>query len=78
MQFHRIQLIADDGLPGGCDWVLVEHDEQITLFIKEHALTPDILQEAWAAYRLLTEPRHPRPHVVAPRHRAATPLLNTA
>jgi hypothetical protein len=76
MQFHKIQLIGQHDLPTGQDWALVEHDEQITLFIKEHALTPHSLEEAWAAIRLLTSPRHPRPRVIQPR--MASPLLNTA
>jgi hypothetical protein len=76
MQFHHIQMISEDDLPTGQEWALVEHDEQITLFIKERALTPRNLEEAWAAYRLLTTPRHPR--LVHPRRIAPSPLMSTA
>lgn len=75
MQFHHIQLIDESDLPNGQDWVIVEHDEQITLFIVEAALTPRKLEEAWAGYRLLTQPRHPRPWLVP---RRGSPLLTTA
>lgn len=81
MQYHRVRLIGQDDLPRGHEWALVEHDECITLFITEEALTPRKLEEAWAAYRLLTAPRHPRPRVIqppCPRHSTPNPLLNTA
>jgi hypothetical protein len=77
MQFHHIHLIDNTDLPTGQDWAFVEHDEQITLFIKEHALTPRALEEAWAGYRLLTTPRHPKMHLV-PRQHMGSPLMNTA
>lgn len=79
MQYHRVRLVDECDLPAGHDWMLVEHDERITLFIAEDALTPRCLEEAWAAYRLLTGPRHPRPTpVTIPRQQACLPLLNTA
>jgi hypothetical protein len=67
VQFHKIHLIGQDELPEGHEWAVVEHDEQITLFITEDALTPRKLEEAWAGYRLLTAPRHPRPRLVSQR-----------
>lgn len=81
MQFHRVRLIEQDNLPRGHDWALVEHGGRITLFIVEEALTPRKLEEAWAAYRLLTAPRHPRQRLIeppCPRHPIGNPLLNTA
>jgi hypothetical protein len=76
MQYHRVRLIGQDDLPRGHHWALAEHDGRITLFIKHEAMTPENLEEAWAAYRLLTSPRHPRPKVLQPR--MESPLLNTA
>ena len=76
MQHHKIQLIGQLELPANQDWALVEHDGQIILFIKEHALTPHCLEEAWAAYRQLTKPRHPR--VILAQPRMESPLLNSA
>lgn len=73
---HHIQLIGDSDLPQGQEWALVEHDEQITLFIIESALTPRKLEDAWAAYRLLTNPRHPGPRLVHTRQ--PSPLLSSA
>lgn len=75
MQFHKIHLIGQDDLPGGQEWAVVEHDGRVTLFILEEALTPRKLEEAWAGYRLLTKPRHPR--VVEPRQPMPSPLLLT-
>lgn len=76
MQFHKIHLIGQDDLPPGHEWAIVEHDERITLFITQEALTPRGLEEAWAGYRLLTKPRHPR--LVQQRLPMMSPLLNTA
>jgi hypothetical protein len=79
MQFHRVRLIGQNDLPRGHDWALVEHDGRITLFITEEALTPRKLEETWAAIRLLTAPRHPRPRLIEPpQPRHANPLLNSA
>jgi hypothetical protein len=72
MQYHRVRLIGQDDLPRGHHWALAEHDGRITLFIKHEALTPENLEEAWAAYRLLTKPTL----IVPPR--MESPLLHTA
>lgn len=72
MQFHKICLIGQDDLPAGYEWAVVEHDGRITIFITQAALTPEVLEEAWAGYRLLVKPSPPRQRPMMP------PLLNTA
>jgi hypothetical protein len=75
VQFHGIRVVDQSDLPAGHEWALVEHDEQITLFITEAALTPRALEGAWAGYRLLTAPRHP---ARVPPPRMGSPLFLSA
>lgn len=66
MQNHRVRLIGQEELPRGKEWALVECDERMTLFIAEGSLRTDVLEEAWAAYRLLMAPAPPRPRLGSP------------
>lgn len=60
-------MIGQDELPAGKDWVLVECDGRMMLFITEGACDrAAILEEAWQAYRLLMQPALPRQRVVLP------------
>lgn len=52
-------MIGQDELAGK-KWALVECDGAMTLFLVEGEVCPAVLEEAWQAYRMLTEPSIPR------------------
>jgi hypothetical protein len=57
---YDVLVMEDDQLRD--DWMLVEHQEGMTLVMRRGAMTsPRVAAEAWAAFRMLTEPRVPIP-----------------
>lgn len=61
---YAIQFFDDDSLPpcrgGAPDWMFIKtRGGELVLYIHEDAVTPDVLAEAWAAYRDMERPRLP-------------------
>lgn len=51
---HEVMYLPDDAMPPEHDWMLVEVDGRQVLALRETVpLTPALLEEAWAGYRLL-------------------------
>ena len=51
---YGVSYVDDDELPAETDWLFVKTGEGgLLLCIKEHAVSPEVLEEAWAAYRQL-------------------------
>ena len=50
---HAVQFIPDDTLPEGFEWALAEVGDEITFLVEQSHVRPEVLEEAWAAYRLL-------------------------
>lgn len=63
MHNHTVRMVSQENLPAGQRWAMVECDGRMTLFLAEDAVCPAVLEEAWHAYRLLTEPAIPHQRV---------------
>ena len=46
-----------DDLPEGHDFMLIRRPDTVLIFYRECALTPEVLEDSWAAYRALIAPR---------------------
>lgn len=46
---YGVMFVQDDELP--TMWALVRFDGRTRLFIRESSVTPEVLEQAWAAYR---------------------------
>lgn len=53
---HSIKFVADNALPEGHDFVLIQTPTATVVVYRESAITPDLLEQSWAAYRALVEP----------------------
>lgn len=53
MAHHTVTFVDDEALSGH-DWALLEIEGDVYFVVKRSAVTPDVLEEGWAAYRLLT------------------------
>lgn len=64
---YGIELVEDDVLPEGCDFMLIQAGEDFGIFYRASAVNARVLEDSWAAYRLLGEvpPRSPLRLVVA-------------
>lgn len=66
---HTVRFVSDEALPEH-EFALLELDGQegAVLFIRGSAVTPRVLEDAWAAYRALSaKPELPRPRRSPPR-----------
>lgn len=50
---HAIYFVDDSELPAGHDFVLVEIPDGALVFYRESALSPQVLEDSWTAYREL-------------------------
>ena len=48
---YSIRFVDDDHLPAGHDFVLVEREGEVMVALRESAVGPSLLENAWAAYR---------------------------
>lgn len=63
---HAVFFVDDDELPMEQDFLLVDIPDGGLVFHRASAISPKELEDAWAAWRALTDPRR-RPHLsVAP------------
>jgi len=46
-----VKFVDDRALPEGQDWIFVEVDGGLYFVVKESRVTPEVLDQAWAAYR---------------------------
>lgn len=62
MRHHEVMYLPDGAMPPAHDWMLLEVDGRQVLALRESApLTPALLEEAWAGYRLLVSDGHLQP-----------------
>lgn len=53
---YDVRFVHDQALPRDHDFVLLARGpDSVHVFIRESALTPAVLEDAWAAYRELAE-----------------------
>jgi hypothetical protein len=48
---YEVQFIGDDALPEGHDFMYVDLPDGGVAFLRESAVNPRTLEDAWAAYR---------------------------
>jgi hypothetical protein len=48
---YGVKFVEDHALPPGQDWIFVEVDGVLWFVVKESRVTPEVLAQAWAAYR---------------------------
>ncbi len=60
---YSIRFVNDDDLPAGHDFVLVAIGEDVVFFFRSSAVTPQTLEEAWAAFRAFDRPAQPLPRI---------------
>lgn len=60
-QMYGIRFVGDDELPEGHDFVFAHAGESAMIFYRESAVSPESLEDSWAAYRatLGRQPRDP-------------------
>lgn len=58
---HAIHFVDDGELPTGHDFMLVDLPEGALIFYRESALSPQPLEDSWAAYRALGGPSRDTP-----------------
>lgn len=57
---YAVQYVSDEELPPDQEWVMLRIGRSMRLFIKESAVCPRVIEEAWAGYRrLVAEPAMP-------------------
>lgn len=66
MAHHEVAFIDDNALPEGHDWALVEVAGDVYFVVKRSRVSPQVLEEGWAAFRHLQRSR-PTTTVPAPR-----------
>lgn len=60
MHNYRVVFVSDHALPEGQAWAMVDHEGTTYCVFKQAHLTPNVVEEAWAAYRILTSLPTPR------------------
>ena len=50
---HLVTFVADDELPPGQDWMMIQVDGDVYCVIRRTRVCPEVLEEAWAGYRKL-------------------------
>lgn len=60
MNNYRVVFVSDQALPEGQDWAIVECGDETVCVMKQSRISPDMLEEAWAAYRILLSVPAPR------------------
>lgn len=56
---YGVEFVAESRLPRGHDWLLARDRAtgRTRLYVNEEAVTPEVLEQAWAGYRLLVRAR---------------------
>lgn len=68
-----VKFVDDHALPIGQDWIFVVVDGGLYFVVKESRVTPEVLNDAWAAYRrMIFGPKIPRPRLLESINRAAS------
>lgn len=49
---YGVKFVGDNDLPAGHDWLLARTAGRTLLFIREASMSPQVLEEAWAGFRL--------------------------
>lgn len=57
MAHHEVAFIDDDELPEGQDWALLQVGEDVYFVVKRSRVSPEVLEEGWAAFFLLLQSR---------------------
>jgi len=52
---YAIKFVSDDALPDDHDFALVQTSQDVVVFFRESRLSPQVLEDSWAAYRSLQE-----------------------
>lgn len=71
---HSIRFVSDEVMPEGHDFVFLQTLDWAVILYRQSAITPETLEDSWAAYRALGgRDRSPRPpvRVVDPCRRPA-------
>lgn len=56
MRQYDVLIAADDKMPAGRDWLLIEHAEGVLLVVRQCAMgSARMMLEAWAGYRSLLD-----------------------
>jgi predicted DNA-binding transcriptional regulator len=50
---HHVRFMCDKEMPDGHDWLLVEAEDRVICIVRRSMVSPKVLEEAWAGYRLL-------------------------
>lgn len=51
MQHHKIRFVSDAVMPDGHDFVFVHVGDDHYIFYRESAVSAELLEESWRAYR---------------------------
>lgn len=63
---YSIRFVGDDDLPAGHDFVLVEcRRGSVVVALRERAISPAVLEDAWAAYRAVRVLERPSRYALA-------------
>lgn len=57
---YDVRVVEDAALPADHEWALMEHGGHYTFVVKQSAQGPQVMADAWAAYRLLERHRQDR------------------
>lgn len=61
MMEYQVELIGDDQLPSGVDWMFARSEDRTVFFVKRsRAASAEVLEDAWAASRAIAA-RPPSP-----------------
>lgn len=53
---HTIHFVNDEAMPEGHDFIFIQTALGALIFYRESALSPEVLEDSWAAYRALDVP----------------------
>ena len=62
---HSVQYVDRSAMPPGHSWLLVQQGGDVVLFLDDAGVCADVLEEAWAGYRLMIAGPLPRQRVPA-------------
>lgn len=48
---YAVELVHEDQLPEGHDWLLIRDGEDAVAFVDHEAVRPWMLEDAWSAYQ---------------------------